>query len=175
VRLEVRVQHEDFSVAAEYQALRARLPAHAGAVACFVGLVRDLHVPVRDLHVPVPDPAAESAAPVQALHLEHYPGMTERSIAAIAGRAEARWPLLDLVVIHRVGTLEPEAQIVYVQVASSHRAAAFAACEFVMDYLKTDAVFWKREDTAAGSHWVEATGTDRDRVSGWNSEGPANA
>lgn len=156
MHLGVRVQSEDFSVAAEYDALRRRLSGQAGAVACFVGLVRDLHAT---------QPVA--AEPVQSLHLEHYPGMTERSIEAIARKAEARWPLLDLLVIHRVGTLAPEAQIVYVQVASSHRAAAFAACEFVMDYLKTDAVFWKREDTAGGSRWVEATTADRVRISDW--------
>jgi molybdopterin synthase catalytic subunit len=154
--LEVRVQEADFDVAAEYAALRHRLPAEAGAVASFVGLVRDLA------------PAADGAAPVQALHLEHYPGMTERSIGAIAREAEQRWPVLDLVVIHRVGRLQPTEQIVYVQAASSHRAAAFAACEFVMDYLKTDAIFWKREDTAAGGRWVEATGEDRRRVSAWS-------
>jgi molybdopterin synthase catalytic subunit len=173
MHLEVRVQTEDFSVAAEYDALRRRLPAHTGAVVTFVGLVRDLHaVPAGDA------PAAEAPAggidktgAVQALHLEHYPGMTERSIEAIGAKAQARWPLLDLLVIHRVGTLAPEAQIVFVQVASSHRAAAFAACEFVMDYLKTDAVFWKREDTATGSHWVEATGEDHQRVSGWRAPG----
>jgi molybdopterin synthase catalytic subunit len=156
VHLEIRVQQDDFSIAAEYQALRDRLAADAGAVACFVGLVRDTYGP-------------GSQRSVQALHLEHYPGMTERSIAAIADQAHARWPLLDLLVIHRVGTLPPEAQIVYVQAAASHRAAAFAACEFVMDYLKTEAVFWKREDTVDGSRWVEATGDDRDRVSGWKS------
>ncbi len=94
--------------------------------------------------------------------------MTERSIAAIVEKAAARWPLLDVVVVHRVGDLAPQAQIVLVQVAASHRSAAFAACQFVMDYLKTDAVFWKREDTDRGSTWVEATTGDRDRVSGWN-------
>lgn len=156
MHLEVRVQTEDFDVAGEYAALRRRLPAEAGAVATFVGLVRDLA------------PAQDGTESVHALHLEHYPGMTERSIGAIARQAEQRWPLLDLVVIHRVGRLEPTEQIVYVQVASSHRAAAFAACEFVMDYLKTDAVFWKREDTAAGARWVEATQDDRRRVSAWS-------
>ena len=164
MHLDVRVQQEDFDVGAEYGELRRRLPAHSGAVATFVGLVRDL----------APEPASSDAggaagrARVQGLHLEHYPGMTERSIEAIARQAEQRWPLLDLVVIHRVGNLLPESQIVYVQAASSHRAAAFAACEFVMDYLKTDAVFWKREDTGQGSRWVEATSSDRERISDWN-------
>ena len=159
MHLDVRVQEQDFDVGAEYRALRRRLPAHTGAVASFIGLVRDL--------APPGAPAGE----VRRLHLEHYPGMTERSIADIAAKAEARWPLLDLVVVHRVGDLPPTAQIVFVQAASSHRAAAFAACEFVMDYLKTDAVFWKREDTDAGSRWVEATGEDRHRLSGWSGGG----
>lgn len=160
MKLDVRVQEADFDVGAEYAALRQRLPAHTGAVASFVGLVRDL----------APG-TATTPDRVRGLHLEHYPGMTERSIAAIAGQAEQRWPLLDLVIIHRVGDLPPEAQIVYVQAASSHRAAAFAACEFVMDYLKTDAVFWKREDTDRGSQWVEATEDDRSRVTGWRGSG----
>lgn len=161
MHLDVRVQEQDFDVAAEYAALRQRLPGGAGAVATFVGLVRDV----------APAAGTDPAAAVRSLHLEHYPGMTERSIAAIAADAEARWPLLDMVVIHRVGSLAPSAQIVYVQVASSHRAAAFAACGFVMDYLKTDAVFWKREDTRGGRRWVEASADDRSRVSGWKAPG----
>jgi molybdopterin synthase catalytic subunit len=164
VHLDIRVQQADFSVAAEYQALRRRLGGHAGAVATFVGLVRDLDPQV-------PAEATAEAVPVRALHLEHYPGMTERSIADIARRAGARWPLLDVLVIHRVGTLAPSAQIVYVQVAAGHRAAAFDACTFLMDYLKTEAVFWKREDTAQGSTWVEATADDRGRVSAWQRSG----
>lgn len=156
MHLDVRVQTGDFDVAGEYAALRRRLPPEAGAVASFVGLVRDVA------------PAEAGTEPVRALYLEHYPGMTERSIRAIAEQAQQRWPLLDLVVIHRVGRLDPTEQIVYVQVAASHRAAAFAACEFVMDYLKTDAVFWKREETEAGGRWVEATRDDRQRVKAWS-------
>lgn len=152
----VRVQHDDFDGADEYRRLRARLGGRAGAVATFVGLVR------------AGRSAGNAAEQVATLHLEHYPGMTERSIAAIVERAAERWPLDDVVVIHRVGALRPAEQIVYVQVASSHRAAAFAACEFVMDYLKTDAVFWKREDGPSGSRWIEATTADRGRVSGWD-------
>jgi len=158
MRIDVRVQEADFDAGAELAAARERLGAAAGALASFVGLVRDL-------------PGGAGGQQVQALHLEHYPGMTERSIEAIVGRAAERWPLLDAVVIHRVGDLPPAEQIVFVQIASAHRAAAFAACEFVMDYLKTDAVFWKREDTAAGCHWVESTAEDRDRVSGWGGDG----
>lgn len=157
MHVDVRVQEADFDAGAELAAARARLGGAAGALTSFVGLVRDLH-------------GGEGSEPVQTLHLEHYPGMTERSIEAIVARAAQRWPLLDAVVIHRVGDLPPAEQIVFVQIASAHRAAAFAACEFVMDYLKTDAVFWKREDTTAGSHWVVSTADDRRRVSGWRDD-----
>lgn len=153
---DIRVQEADFSVADEYAALRERLGSDSGAIATFTGLVRE---------------HAGSADAVAGLHLEHYPGMTERSIEAIVQDAEARWTLLDAVIIHRVGHLTPREQIVFVQVAAGHRPAAFAACEFIMDYLKTAAVFWKREDTAAGSRWVEATASDRGRVSGWDGAG----
>ena len=154
---DVRVHDTDFSAAAEYQAARERLTGAAGAVASFVGLVRDL-------------PGSEH---LDSLHLEHYPGMTERSIEAIVDQAAERWPLLDVVVIHRVGSLAAAEQIVFVQVAAAHRAAAFAACEFIMDYLKTDAVFWKREDSAGASRWVEASDADRERASGWRSDAKA--
>lgn len=157
MHLEIRVQEADFSVAGEYAALRERLGSESGAIATFIGLVRD---------------HAGAADPVQGLHLEHYPGMTERSIEAIVREAERRWPLLDVVVIHRVGSLTPREQIVFVQVAAGHRPAAFAACEFIMDYLKTAAVFWKREETAGGSRWVEASASDRSRVSGWSDGAP---
>ncbi|MEQ9005599.1 MAG: molybdenum cofactor biosynthesis protein MoaE [Pseudomonadales bacterium] len=152
---EVRIQTEDFVPDAEYQALRRRSAGSAGAIATFVGLVRGVS-------------GDADAGGLQALHLEHYPGMTERSIEAIVDRAAERWPLLDVVVVHRVGALAPAAQIVYVQVASAHRAAAFAACEFIMDYLKTDAVLWKREDARGASRWIEATGDDRDRINAWD-------
>lgn len=165
MHLDVRVQEGDFDVGAEYAALSRRLPPHSGAVASFVGLVRDLAPAEPE------KPMGEAvAARVRGLHLEHYPGMTERSIEAISEHAGQHWPLLDVVVIHRVGELPPQARIVFVQVASSHRAAAFAACEFIMDYLKTDAVFWKREDSDRGSRWVEATADDRSRVSGWKDD-----
>ncbi|MBX3707281.1 MAG: molybdenum cofactor biosynthesis protein MoaE [Pseudomonadales bacterium] len=153
----VRVETADFSVADEYRSVRERLGGRAGAIATFVGLVRDL----------------AGDGPVGVLELEHYPGMTERSIAAIVDQAVARWPLLDVVVIHRVGALHPTEQIVYVQVASGHRAAAFAACEFIMDYLKTEAVFWKRESGPAGQRWIESTGEDRARLASWSNDAPA--
>jgi len=148
----IRVEQEDFAVADEYAALRQRLGGRMGAVASFVGLVREQ--------------AADD--PVKSLFLEHYPGMTERSIAAIVTDAEQRWSLLDVVVIHRVGDLAAGAQIVFVQVASEHRGEAFAACEFIMDYLKTRAVFWKREQRRDGDRWVEATEHDHQRLSDWN-------
>lgn len=158
VRLQVRVEEADFSVAEEYAGMRQRLAGAAGAVATFVGLVRDVR------------PGSSGHEAVNTLHLEHYPGMTERSIEAIVHNAADRWHLLDVVVIHRVGALPPEAQIVYVQVAAGHRNGAFAACQFIMDYLKTDAVLWKREDTTDGERWLEATPSDRARISDWSAD-----
>ncbi len=154
VAIEIRIQEADFSVAAEWEGLRARSAGGMGAVASFVGLVRDR--------------GADS--PVTGLYLEHYPGMTEDSIGTIIAEAEARWNLQDIVVVHRVGLLEPGAQIVFVQVAAGHRADAFAACEFVMDFLKTAAVFWKREDSGEAQRWLEASPGDRSRVDDWHAE-----
>ena len=154
MNVDVRVQTGDFSVAAEYQALRQRMAGGMGAVASFVGFVRDQF----------------QTDAVDTLYLEHYPGMTERSIAGIVATAAQRWALMDVVVVHRVGALHPSAQIVLVQVVSAHRATAFAACEFIMDYLKTEAIFWKREDTAAGGRWVQSTLEDRDRAAAWTKE-----
>jgi molybdopterin synthase catalytic subunit len=151
VHVSIVVQPDDFRIDAVYAAARARLGARAGAITAFVGLVRD----------------RAGADAVTGLYLEHYPGMTERSLGVIIDQACSRWPLLDVVVIHRVGELAPVDQIVLVQVASAHRAAAFAACEYIMDYLKTDAVFWKRETGSMGARWVAATGEDRARVSAW--------
>lgn len=157
--VDIRVQAEDFSVADEYRALRQRMPESTGAVASFAGLVRGA--------VTAANP---QAAEVQTLYLEHYPGMTEGSIGDIVKQAAERWPLDDVVVIHRIGELAPLAQIVFVQVASRHRSAAFAACTFIMDYLKTAAIFWKREDTAAGRRWVEVTDEDRERAYAWETK-----
>lgn len=147
----VRVQEADFDVGAEWQALRSRIDGRVGAVATFTGLVRDRA------------PEGE----VSTLVLEHYPGMTERSMEKIVEQAAERWPLDDVTVVHRVGALAGRDQIVFVQVAAGHRDAAFAAAEFIMDYLKTDAVFWKREDGAAGSRWIEATTGDAARRGSW--------
>lgn len=152
VPVDIRVETRDFDPGAELAAARRRLGGAAGAVATFIGLVRDRAAP---------------GQPVATLHLEHYPGMTENSIRAIVDRALSRWPLLDVVVVHRVGDLAPSEQIVFVQVASAHRAAAFAACEFLMDFLKTDAVFWKREDSPDGRRWIESTGDDCRRAEAW--------
>ena len=151
MRTTVRIQNEDFDIAREWEACRQRCAGTAGAVVAFGGLVRDR--------------AADDA--VRGLYLEHYPGMTEESIERFCAEAGERWRLLDVTVIHRVGNLDPAEQIVLVLVASSHRPDAFAACEFLMDYLKTDAVIWKKERRAGGDVWITATANDRERRSGW--------
>jgi molybdopterin synthase catalytic subunit len=140
--MEVSVQETDFDVGTEIAALGANDP-EAGAVASFVGLVR--------------------GGDVAAMTLEHYPGMTEQALADIVAMAQARWELRGVRVIHRTGCLLPGAQIVFVGVASRHRGDAFAACEFIMDYLKTQAPFWKKEETPTapeGGRWVDARETD---------------
>jgi len=147
----VRVQEKDFSVHDEWKACRERLGGKAGAVVSFIGLVRE----------------RSTAGSVSSLYLEHYPGMTETSIEHIVVRAQQRWSLLDVVVIHRIGELQPEDQIVLVIVASAHRADAFAACEFVMDLLKTEAVFWKKETGDEESVWIESTLEDVNRSQEW--------
>ena len=146
----VRVQHEDFDVGVEVARLRAGNPK-VGAVASFVGVVRDLN----------------EGADVAAMTLEHYPGMTEKALATIVEQARARWDLYDVLVIHRIGELRPTDQIVLVAVSSAHRGEAFAACEFVMDYLKTEAPFWKKESTPAGERWVDARESDDAARSRW--------
>jgi molybdopterin synthase catalytic subunit len=148
--LPVRVQHEDFDAGAEIARLRAGDP-RIGAVASFVGVARDRN----------------DGAAVSTLALEHYPGMTEKAIEAIVEQARARWEVAEILVIHRIGELKPLDQIVLVAVASSHRGDAFAACEFVMDYLKTEAPFWKKEVTPEGSRWVDARESDEAARSRW--------
>ncbi|HJQ63631.1 MAG TPA: molybdopterin synthase catalytic subunit MoaE [Burkholderiales bacterium] len=150
----VRVQQEDFDVSAEIAALRRANPK-IGAVASFVGIVRDVN---------------EGGA-VQEMTLEHYPGMTERAIEEIIGQARGRWKIDDALVVHRVGTLKPMAQIVLVIVTSSHRGDAFAACEFIMDYLKTRAPFWKKEKTPEGVRWVDARASDDIAAERWRLKG----
>lgn len=147
----VSVQAADFDIAAEIAAMRRGNPK-IGAIASFVGVVRDIN---------------EGEA-VATMTLEHYPGMTEKSIAAIIGQARDRWEVLDARVIHRVGTLAPTDQIVLVVVASGHRGEAFAACEFIMDYLKTRAPFWKKEITPQGARWVDARSADDEAARRWD-------
>jgi molybdopterin synthase catalytic subunit len=150
----VRVQAEDFDAGIELSALRVGKP-EVGAVASFVGIVRDHNV------------VADQQAHVGALTLEHYPGMTERSLEDICLQACARWSLIDVLVVHRYGRLTPTDQIVMVATSSSHRGDAFDACRFVMDWLKTDAPFWKKETTSAGERWVEARDSDHDAARRW--------
>jgi molybdopterin synthase catalytic subunit len=150
----VRVQQADFDISAEIAALRAGNPA-IGAIASFIGVVRDLNEG---------DSVAE-------MTLEHYPGMTERSVEAIISEARGRWQVMDALVIHRIGTLKPLDQIVLVVVSSAHRGDAFAACEFIMDYLKTRAPFWKKERTGKGARWVEARQTDDIAAERWRFKG----
>lgn len=154
----IQVQQQDFDLAQEYQAVRQACGEAAGAIAAFVGLVRDHNK------------LAGDGGEVGSLTLEHYPGMTESSIAEIVEQAAQRWPLLACTVIHRIGTLKPEDQIVLVIVASAHRSAAFAAAEFVMDYLKTQAIFWKKEVSDQGSSWLESTQDDHQRAQSWRAK-----
>ncbi|MDC8758472.1 molybdenum cofactor biosynthesis protein MoaE [Janthinobacterium fluminis] len=146
----VRVQTGDFDLGAEMARLRAG-NAKVGAVVSFVGTVRDLN---------------EGAA-VAGMELEHYPGMTEQSIEAIVEQAMRRWPLFDALVVHRVGPLKPQEQIVLVLTTAAHRGEAFAACEYIIDYLKTEAPFWKKEQTPQGARWVDARVTDETALAKW--------
>jgi molybdopterin synthase catalytic subunit len=148
--MSIRVQAEDFDVAHEISQLRAG-NAKVGAVAAFIGIVRDLN----------------DAAEVSTLTLEHYPGMTEKALADIVAEATQRWDICEASIVHRVGKLEPTDQIVLVAVSSAHRGDAFAACEFIMDYLKTKAPFWKKEATPTGERWVEARASDDDAAARW--------
>jgi len=152
--MSVRIQSVDFDAGAEIAALRAG-NARIGAVASFIGVVRDLN---------------EGDA-VSCMTLEHYPGMTEKSIEAIITQARARWQVLDALVIHRIGELKPTDQIVLVVVTSEHRGDAFAACEFIMDYLKTQAPFWKKEQTPEGARWVDARASDDVAAERWRLKG----
>ena len=146
----IRVQREDFDVGAELERLTAGNP-RIGGVASFIGLVRDM----------------SGNDPVSVLTLEHYPGMTERKLAEIEAEALSRWPLDAALVIHRYGTLQPGDRIVLVATASPHREAALAACHFLIDWLKTEAPFWKSEETPAGERWVEARAEDNAARERW--------
>jgi len=147
----VRVQAEDFDIGAEIAAFRSADPG-IGAIASFIGLVRDV----------------SDGEAVAGMTLEHYPGMTEKALAGIVDEAKHRWDIVDALVIHRVGELKPLDQIVLVVVTGGHRGAAFAACEFIMDYLKTQAPFWKKEQTAQGVRWVEARASDDTAAERWS-------
>jgi molybdopterin synthase catalytic subunit len=148
--IEVRVQAEDFDLGHEVERLRA-CDARIGGVVTFLGTVRDMN----------------DGAAVAALELEHYAGMTERALEDIVEQARTRWPLYGALVIHRVGPLKPLDQIVLVAVSAAHRGEAFEACEFIIDYLKTDAPFWKKEQTPHGARWVDARVTDDTAKAKW--------
>ena len=148
----VRIQTQDFDLGAELAALRRGDP-QVGAVCSFVGTVRDRN--------------AGGPGEVQSLELEHYPGMTERSIEAMIDAAHARFDIRAVRVVHRVGVLQPMEQIVLVAVTSAHRGESFQACEFVMDYLKTQAPFWKKEQTPQGAQWVDARVSDDAALARW--------
>ena len=151
--MSVSVQRDDFDPGVETAAL-SQGRCDVGGVATFVGLVR----------------AANEGSGVFAMTLEHYPGMTERALEEIADEARARWHLLGVRVIHRYGRLEPGERIVFVGVAAAHRGEAFAACEFIMDYLKTRAPFWKREETPEGARWVDARESDDSAAARWDED-----
>jgi molybdopterin synthase catalytic subunit len=146
----VRIQREDFDAGAEIARLRGSDPK-VGAVASFIGVARDVN----------------DGAEVTTMTLEHYPGMTERALETIVAEARSRWRIIDALVVHRVGEMKPTDQIVLVVVTGAHRGEAFAACEFIMDYLKTRAPFWKKERTTQGTRWVEARSSDDDAAARW--------
>lgn len=146
----IRIQESDFDLSAEIAALRKGDP-RVGAVVSFLGTVRDMN----------------DGSQVKGMTLEHYPGMTEKALQEILDQAKARWDIYQTLVIHRVGPLLPEDQIVLVAVTSAHRGEAFAACEFIMDYLKTAAPFWKKEDTPEGARWVDARVSDDVALARW--------
>lgn len=146
----IRVQTEDFDLTTEIAQLRADTPK-VGAIVNFVGVVRELN----------------EGEQVAEMELEHYPGMTEKALENIVTEAKSRWDLFDALVIHRVGPLKPLDQIVLVAVTSAHRGEAFAACEFIIDYLKTNAPFWKKEQTPQGARWVDARVSDDVAMQKW--------
>ena len=146
----VRIQSEDFDLSTEVAKI-AKDDRRIGAIANFVGLVRD----------------SNEGEPISEMTLEHYPGMTEKTLEKLVAEAKQRWNILDALVIHRVGRLKPGGQIVLVIVAGAHRQEAFAACEFLVDYLKTQAPFWKKEATSSGDRWVEAKESDDVATQRW--------
>lgn len=149
----ISVQTQDFDIGALYKQVTAsdNNPLGYGAIVTFVGRVRDFNL----------------EQTVSGLSLEHYPGMTEKALMNISQQAKKRWPISDPIIIHRVGDLQPGDQIVYIGVASAHRKAAFEACEFLIDYLKTQAPFWKKEKTDAGYQWIDARESDQNAATKW--------
>lgn len=152
--IRISIQQEDFNIQDECSAMRAG-HRDIGALATFTGLVRDIE-----------DTDSETGK-VQSLTLEHYPGMTEKSLQKIAEEADRRWSILDVCIIHRIGALKAAEQIVFVAVSSLHRRDAFSACSFIMDFLKTSAPFWKKSSTEAGEYWVEAKESDTHAAEKW--------
>jgi molybdopterin synthase catalytic subunit len=151
IPVHIQVQQTDFDVSSELK----RLSAHdrtIGALVSFVGLVRDIN----------------EGQSIQAMTLEHYPGMTEKALHEIAQEAQQRWPLQGITIIHRIGDLMPSDQIVLVITASRHRHAAFESADFLMDFLKSKAPFWKKENTPEGSRWVDARESDEIALARWN-------
>lgn len=155
-RMAIRIQQADFDLTTEIANLRHG-DLQVGAITSFVGTVRDMN----------------EGSHIQAMTLEHYPGMTEKALEDIVNQAKARWDIRDALVIHRIGPLMPADQIVLVAVTSAHRGESFLACEFIMDYLKTAAPFWKKEDTPEGGRWVDARTTDDAAATRWNQKKPA--
>ena len=150
--ISISVQEQDFDTGEEYSQLQTG-NTDIGGIAIFTGQVRDL-----------------ADNPLKFMRLEHYPGMTEKSLQQTADQAAERWPTIDIRIIHRIGDLAPGEQIVFVGVSSAHRDAAFSACEFIMDILKTSALFWKKEQHVNGSSgWVDANDVDQQRAERWNS------
>lgn len=151
MRMSIRVQKHDFNVALEIAAMRDGNRS-IGAIASFIGLMRDFN----------------EGENVISMTLEHYSGMTEKALQKIANNAISRWEIIGVTIVHRVGNFAPGDQMVLVMVASAHRAAAFAACEFIMDLLKTRAPFWKKETTPDGERWVNARASDDEATSRWD-------
>lgn len=164
IEIHIQVQQADFDLAAEYTRLRAE-SKNPGAIVIFAGLVREFQPQAQGQQ------QAQSQQP-QTLTLEHYPGMTEKALQQIAAQAAERWPLQAVSIIHRVGTLQPGEQIVLVAASSAHRNAAFEAADFMMDYLKTSAPFWKKQSNGEQSHWVESRKSDYQAAARWQQPQP---
>ena len=150
----ISVQHDDFNLASVYEQLRANSD-DAGAIVLFSGLVREIYAI---------DSEEQS---IQSLYLEHYPGMTEKSLNTILDRANAKWKILDARIIHRIGVLKPTDQIVLVGIASRHRQDAFDAARYIMDFLKSEAPFWKKQSLKNSNNWVESRESDIDALKSW--------